>query len=429
MKTYIRTVKPGYEGHYGLYALEQRTALPIRNAFRALWGVTDRAGRFDWQPDVLKRFTIPLDHADMRDVLAALEGELYVVRYVVRGRAYGWIPTLGRHQSFNAREAGSVRPAPPRSVISWYEAATFAQNMGQPFDVPNPLSDPGDAPAGWRSVLTQGMPTRSDSLRGAVPVSDSNGNGLHGGSRDLDPSSTRELVPVDASARVADEHSIPFPSALRQFDEQGLETLSSETAAHGSGTQQHALPAIRGGKRTIDAIQRRLATVLTELTDGRRPPLAPEQWRRLAAEMLFAYWAKSFNKPNSFLVPNDERESKINARLDENSDDLGELAYAIDGVRSSPYHRGQNATGATYNALELIFRNRAHVEKYADMSPAYRRGDPHPLVVEHAALLAGLGAPEHVLKQLARIASTNGNGNGSNGDHDADHTDTGHDEP
>lgn len=406
MKTYIRTVKPGYEGHYGLFALEQRTGLPIRNAYRALWGVTDRAGRFEWRPDELKRYTIPLDPCDMRDVLAALEAELYVVRYVVRGRAYGWMPTLGRHQSFNAREAGSVRPPPPRGVIAWYESAAFAQNVGEPFDVPNPLSDPNDAPAGWRAVLAAHAP-RPDRGQNGNGASANGHNDLHDRSRVTDASATRQLPVPTASARDADEHSIPSALALTQFNSEGIETLSSETEGDRgdryAGTQQQALPQIKG-KRDVAAIQRRLATVLDQIVAGQRPALAPEQWRRVVCEMLFGYWVRVMDRPNSFLVPNDKREALVNARLDENGDDVGEVAYAIDGVRRSKHHMGENDRNTQYNTLDLICRDRQHVEKYAALVPAYRRGEPHPLVVEHAALLLAMGAPAGVRDQLAQLA-------------------------
>jgi hypothetical protein len=193
--------------------------------------------------------------------------------------------------------------------------------------------------------------------------------------------------------------------ALTQFNEEGLETLSSETeAARYAGTSQQALPQIKG-KRDVTAIQRRLATVLDQIVSGQRPPLAPEQWRRVVCEMLFGYWVRVMERPNSFLTATDPREVKLNARLDENDNDVGEIAYAIDGVRRSKHHMGENDRNTRYNDLELICRDRPHVEKYAALAPGYRRGEPHPLVVEHAALLLAMGAPANVRESLARIVA------------------------
>ena len=46
----IRTVKPEFFLHEGLYELESQTKLPIRLSFSGLWCVADREGRFKWEP-------------------------------------------------------------------------------------------------------------------------------------------------------------------------------------------------------------------------------------------------------------------------------------------------------------------------------------------------------------------------------------------
>lgn len=107
-----RLVKPAFFRHYDLYAAERDSGLPLRLAFEGLWTVADREGRFEWREEI-KLDVLPYDPVRFLDVLDALERAGFVRSYVVAGRRYGVIPTIGQHQHFHVREPHSTLPAPP----------------------------------------------------------------------------------------------------------------------------------------------------------------------------------------------------------------------------------------------------------------------------------------------------------------------------
>lgn len=431
MQVRPRTIQPGYGGHWGLYQLEERTGLPIMLTYALLWGCCDRSGRFEWKPDELKRNTVPHHRCDMRDVLRALEESLQVVRYQVAGRSYGWLPTLTVHQPINVRETVSKLPAPPRVVVAWYQRAIEAQNVGEDFPEPNPLRDPDP-----QQLQGQLFGQRSGSAPGVVSVSAIDSTDLPDSSREPDPSATRQ--PLEGSVADAPSRSLLLRGSVpreEQQQEQRATDLDTERETDGSGRRgelvkangqalapleadplasgrTQALPAIRG-KRDVDAIVKRLGTVLEEVTGGNREPLGREQWLTLATEMVFAYWARSRGKDKAFIGENDVREKKAKQRLLENGGDIGELCYAIDGVKLSKYHMGDNQDRRVYDGLETILRDRPQVEKFAGLVPQYRAGKVHPLVVKYAQTLLGLaGAPQQLRDQLEREQQREGNGAG-----------------
>ena len=67
----IRTVKPEFFTHEGLFELEKETGLPIRVAFAGLWCAADREGRFKWEPRRLGVQILPYDQVDFSRVLDA----------------------------------------------------------------------------------------------------------------------------------------------------------------------------------------------------------------------------------------------------------------------------------------------------------------------------------------------------------------------
>src|ERR1035438_7461939 len=70
----IRTVKPEFFQHEGLFDLEMQVGLPVRLAFVGLWTCCDREGRFPWRPRKLKTDILPYDDLDFAAVLDALAG-------------------------------------------------------------------------------------------------------------------------------------------------------------------------------------------------------------------------------------------------------------------------------------------------------------------------------------------------------------------
>jgi hypothetical protein len=127
----IRTVKPAFFRHRGLYLLEQSSGFPIRVAFEGLWTVADREGRFRWKPEELKLDCLPYDALDFSDVLNALERGDFVRRYEVDAKAYGWIPSFLEHQVINQREAASTLPEPPTSADTCTHIPAHGEGKGR----------------------------------------------------------------------------------------------------------------------------------------------------------------------------------------------------------------------------------------------------------------------------------------------------------
>jgi hypothetical protein len=114
----IRTIKPEFFKHSGLFDAEQETCLPVRLAFAGLWTCCDREGRFKWRPRELKIGILPYDELDFPRVLDALVTRGFVQRYEVNGENYGSIPSWHSHQVINNREAQSQIPAPTQILLS-----------------------------------------------------------------------------------------------------------------------------------------------------------------------------------------------------------------------------------------------------------------------------------------------------------------------
>ena len=108
----IRTVKPEFFTHTGIFDAEEKSKLPLRVAFIGLWCCADREGRFRWEPRRLKVQVIPYDKCDFSDVLDALANAGFVIRYKVGEEEFGVIPSFADHQHVNLREAASSIPSP-----------------------------------------------------------------------------------------------------------------------------------------------------------------------------------------------------------------------------------------------------------------------------------------------------------------------------
>jgi hypothetical protein len=113
----IRTIKPEFFRHSGLYEAEKETGLPLRLAFAGLWTAADREGRFAWKPRELKLDCLPHDDVDFSRVLDALAARGFIVRYTSSSKEYGCIPTWRDHQFINNREIASVIPPPSEGVV------------------------------------------------------------------------------------------------------------------------------------------------------------------------------------------------------------------------------------------------------------------------------------------------------------------------
>ena len=108
----IRTIKPEFFRHEGLFEAEQETGFPLRVAFAGLWTAADREGRFKWRPRELKLDCLPHDQVDFSRVLDALATRGFIVKYAIGSREFGHIPSWSDHQVINNRESQSDIPPP-----------------------------------------------------------------------------------------------------------------------------------------------------------------------------------------------------------------------------------------------------------------------------------------------------------------------------
>jgi hypothetical protein len=112
----IRTIKPEFFHHEGLFEAESETKLPIRVAFAGLWCIADREGRFKWEPRRIGVQVLPYDGVDFSRVLDALTTRGFVLKYRVGDACFGFIPSFLKHQVINNRESESVLPDPEGNI-------------------------------------------------------------------------------------------------------------------------------------------------------------------------------------------------------------------------------------------------------------------------------------------------------------------------
>jgi hypothetical protein len=106
----IRTIKPEFFTHEGLFEAETSTGFPIRIAFAGLWCVADREGRFKWEPRRIGVQILPYDAIDFSRVMDALVTRGFIIKYRVNDAWFGCIPSFGKHQVINNRESASNLP-------------------------------------------------------------------------------------------------------------------------------------------------------------------------------------------------------------------------------------------------------------------------------------------------------------------------------
>lgn len=110
----IRQLKPDFHLDEEFWALKcAHPALHLHEAFEGLWCHSDREGRFEWRPQMLKAKILPYWDGDFGAALEVLADAGYVVSYTVGGRRFGWVRNFAKHQRPNSREPESVLPPPP----------------------------------------------------------------------------------------------------------------------------------------------------------------------------------------------------------------------------------------------------------------------------------------------------------------------------
>lgn len=88
---------------------------------------------------------------------------------------------------------------------------------------------------------------------------------------------------------------------------------------------------------------------------------------------VFSYWQRKMNHPQAKLDA--KRLKAITARLKDGYT-VGELCKAIDGIKNSAHHMGQNDQCTVYDDIELICRDGAHVDKFIKLAASAGIPDP-----------------------------------------------------
>lgn len=79
---------------------------------------------------------------------------------------------------------------------------------------------------------------------------------------------------------------------------------------------------------------------------------------------IFTHWQQIMGHPQAKLI--DARKRAIAGRLREGYT-VDQIKQAIEGCKASPFHQGENDTGAVYDDLTLICRNGAKLEFFINL--------------------------------------------------------------
>lgn len=136
--------------------------------------------------------------------------------------------------------------------------------------------------------------------------------------------------------------------------------------------------------RSLALVQTKAVGYLEAVRNGTAARLKQDARFACLAEVVFAYWAAKLHHPGAILDA--KREKRILARLRESRGDWGLLCFAVDGALRDDFLMGRDdRAGRKYDGIETVFRDRAQVERLAELCPKFQAGDLHPLVVKYGA--------------------------------------------
>lgn len=121
-----RNLKPGF------FQNECLAELPIdaRLLFAGLWCMADREGRLEDRPKRIKMQIFPADTLDIGPLLRGLADQKLIVRYVVDGDSYIWIPRFLDHQNPHPHEkASTIPPCPDAQMFHEEQKAVTCNDM------------------------------------------------------------------------------------------------------------------------------------------------------------------------------------------------------------------------------------------------------------------------------------------------------------
>ena len=125
----IRTYKPEFFTHPLLADLDRNSKLPVRISLMGLWSCSDREGRFKWDARRLGAQILPYEQIDFEIILNMLVENEFIVKYVVDGKTYGFVPSFSRHQVINNREQESSLP--PYQQLDLFSSNLTRVNTGE----------------------------------------------------------------------------------------------------------------------------------------------------------------------------------------------------------------------------------------------------------------------------------------------------------
>jgi len=160
-------------------------------------------------------------------------------------------------------------------------------------------------------------------------------------------------------------------------------TPAGQPAVDSGSERPELLDKAREKKKSVALVTIRAREFLESVRDRTLARLKREELYRQAVEVVFAYWAARLHHPGALL--DRKRENRLLARLRESGGDWGMLCYVIDGALRDDWIMGRKPDSErSYDGIETLFRDRAQVERLAELCPAFRAGEPHQLVVKYA---------------------------------------------
>lgn len=126
---------------------------------------------------------------------------------------------------------------------------------------------------------------------------------------------------------------------------------------------------------------------------------------RTATERVFDHWVWMLNKPRTRTALGPTRKRAIERALELYDEDV--LMMAIEGCAASRWHAGDNDRGKAYNDLELILRDEARIERFAEAGEQVRQRAVRDAAAQRQAAATQHIAPEHdaaaVLAERERV--------------------------
>ena len=156
-----RNIKPGFFTNDKLLECDPLA----RILFAGLWCHADREGRLEDRPKKFKIEILPADDCNVADLLAQLERNEFITRYVVGGISYIQVLSFHKHQKPHVNETASEIPAPTKTKVS-RKKEVIENNLG------SAKHDQGDTQSGLLPSTLSLTPNTPPSEEGPPAESD-----------------------------------------------------------------------------------------------------------------------------------------------------------------------------------------------------------------------------------------------------------------